>query len=429
MPFVPTNADYADFYGDEEPDLWETSPGVAVIQPPADARYAPISDRTDYDGDEWKTPIEWIEAARNLMGAIDLDPATNPQSQDLIQAGTAYTKNDNGLDRPWCMPDGTAARVWCNPPYSTALIQAFANKALDEYRAGNVSEALVLVNNCTDTGWFSALRSSFRSCSAEGASASGTKIRTTKPPPAKGRRYSTSARMSIASMSVSRTSPMHQSEGRHSYATWRNIRSVASYVRGLWDWTFLNPCFAPTKIKVADVDGIVERGGHFLWLEAKPEKYNGQHEVTAGQRITHEALARNGAFTVITVWGDTETDLDKRVPAQHRHNRDDLRAWTAKADIRSHLVRERREMGRIHRQAPLHAHRCRLVSVGAGRAKALAHYRPALLLAGAGLEFYLISSLLVNAIRPEMEYASACSQKTCGLALPSMQQTQESDNT
>lgn len=89
----------------------------------------------------------------------------------------------------------------------------------------------------------------------------------------------------------------------------RNIRSVASYVRGLWDWTFLNPCFAPTKIKVADVDGIVERGGHFLWLEAKPEKYNGQHEVTAGQRITHEALARNGAFTVITVWGDTETDL------------------------------------------------------------------------------------------------------------------------
>lgn len=161
VPFVPTNADYADFYGDEEPDLWETSPGVAVIQPPADARYAPISDRTDYDGDEWKTPIEWIEAARNLMGAIDLDPATNPQSQDLIQAGTAYTKNDNGLDRPWCMPDGTAARVWCNPPYSTALIQAFANKALDEYRAGNVSEALVLVNNCTDTGWFFSLAQQF----------------------------------------------------------------------------------------------------------------------------------------------------------------------------------------------------------------------------------------------------------------------------
>lgn len=93
------------------------------------------------------------------------------------------------------------------------------------------------------------------------------------------------------------------------YTPARNIRSVASYMRGLWDWTFLNVCFEGTRIRVADVDGIVERRGHFLWIECKPEKRNGTHEVTKGQEITHEALVRTGAFTVITVWGDTKTDL------------------------------------------------------------------------------------------------------------------------
>ncbi len=102
----------------------------------------------------------------------------------------------------------------------------------------------------------------------------------------------------------------------HSQTSARNIRSVASYIRGLWDWTFLNECFAGTNIKVADIDGIVERRGHFLWLEAKPEKYNGMYEVTAGQRYTHEALARNGAFTVIIVWGATETDLTSQYLSQ-----------------------------------------------------------------------------------------------------------------
>lgn len=100
------------------------------------------------------------------------------------------------------------------------------------------------------------------------------------------------------------------------YAPARNIRSVASYMRGLWDWTFLNVCFAGTRIKVADVDGIVERRGHFLWLEAKPEKRNGIHEVTDGQRYTHEALMRTGAFTVITVWGDSSNDLSSEYLAR-----------------------------------------------------------------------------------------------------------------
>lgn len=117
--------------------------------------YAPISDRLDYDGDEWKTPIEWLDAARDLFGgSIDLDPASNDLAQDIVQASEYYTKDENGLARPWNRPDGSGARVWCNPPYSTELVKSFTYKALEEYRAGNADQVLVLVNNCTDTRWF-----------------------------------------------------------------------------------------------------------------------------------------------------------------------------------------------------------------------------------------------------------------------------------
>jgi hypothetical protein len=32
--------------------------------------------------------------------------------------------------------------------------QAFTRKAIDEYYAGNVTQCLILVNNCTETEWF-----------------------------------------------------------------------------------------------------------------------------------------------------------------------------------------------------------------------------------------------------------------------------------
>ncbi len=116
--------------------------------------YAPISDRSNYDGDEWKTPPEWIATARLFLGQIDLDPASNDAAQQIVQASSYFNKDENGLERPWCRDDGSPARVWCNPPYSTQLIKAFAQKAIREYDERRMGEGLLLVNNCTDTGWF-----------------------------------------------------------------------------------------------------------------------------------------------------------------------------------------------------------------------------------------------------------------------------------
>lgn len=41
-----------------------------------------------------------------------------------------------------------------NPPYSMPEVEQFTAKVLDEYRAGHVTEAIVLINNSTDAEWF-----------------------------------------------------------------------------------------------------------------------------------------------------------------------------------------------------------------------------------------------------------------------------------
>jgi hypothetical protein len=44
-----------------------------------------------------------------------------------------------------------------NPPYASDLIGRFIDKLATEYSAGNVTEAIVLVNNATETAWFGEL--------------------------------------------------------------------------------------------------------------------------------------------------------------------------------------------------------------------------------------------------------------------------------
>lgn len=100
---------------------------------------------------EWYTPDEYIEAARDVMGRIDLDPASNPIANEHVKASTYYSIDDDGLTKEW------SGNVWMNPPYEGKLIVQFIEKLNAEFVAGRVSEAVVLVNNATETKWFQAL--------------------------------------------------------------------------------------------------------------------------------------------------------------------------------------------------------------------------------------------------------------------------------
>lgn len=97
---------------------------------------------------EWYTPANYIEAARKVMGSIDLDPASSGKAQKAVQAATYYTKVDNGLSKDW---SGT---VFLNPPFKAELATAFVSKLCESHAAGDVTQAILLTNNNTDTAWW-----------------------------------------------------------------------------------------------------------------------------------------------------------------------------------------------------------------------------------------------------------------------------------
>jgi len=97
---------------------------------------------------EWFTPARYVEAARRVLGTIDLDPATHPAAQQTIQASQFYTRADDGLSLAW------HGRVWLNPPYAQPLISQFVEKLVTDYASGDVTEAVMLTHNYTDTAWF-----------------------------------------------------------------------------------------------------------------------------------------------------------------------------------------------------------------------------------------------------------------------------------
>ena len=94
------------------------------------------------------TPEKYIEAAREVMGGIDLDPASNMHAQKTVKATDWYDEHENGLLQAW------NGRVFLNPPYAYPTVGHFIEKLCGEIADGNVTAAVLLTNNNTDTKWW-----------------------------------------------------------------------------------------------------------------------------------------------------------------------------------------------------------------------------------------------------------------------------------
>jgi len=117
-----------------------------------------VSGSESYDGDEWFTPSEYIEKARNVMGSIELDPASCEKANKTVGAVKFFSKKDDGLAQTW------SGNVWLNPPYSYPLVENFTSKFMRE----DIDQGILLVNNCTDAVWFQNLLRQYPVCFTAG---------------------------------------------------------------------------------------------------------------------------------------------------------------------------------------------------------------------------------------------------------------------
>jgi hypothetical protein len=105
------------------------------------------------------TPKWVVEIARESMGGIDLDPCSTDEANARVEATTYYALSEGGDG----LTLGYFGNVFMNPPYSKGLIDAFVEKFLAHWGAGEIKNGFIITNNVTETRWAQELA---KSCSA-----------------------------------------------------------------------------------------------------------------------------------------------------------------------------------------------------------------------------------------------------------------------
>ncbi len=107
---------------------------------------------------EWFTPAVIIEAAREAMGGIDLDPASCEKANTIVKATYFFDQEQDGLERNWGL-FGIGGSVWLNHPFSRNRNYYWIKKLLDEFKAGNFRESCNITYAATSEEWFRPLLS------------------------------------------------------------------------------------------------------------------------------------------------------------------------------------------------------------------------------------------------------------------------------
>lgn len=154
------------------------SKGRAVVKPPARTRRRRVYEASEAyrrpaaerlgtrprgvlvgskPSDECFAPRWLAQLAREVLGAIDLDPASCAHANRVIRARRWYGKRQDGLKRRW------RGRVYLNKPYSRPA--PWVRKLIASFDSRDVSAAFVVCNSRTGSKWFDLL--SRRACRCE----------------------------------------------------------------------------------------------------------------------------------------------------------------------------------------------------------------------------------------------------------------------
>lgn len=100
---------------------------------------------------EWYTPPEYIEAAREWMGSIDLDPASNALSNKQFVGAKRYYSLENGQDG---LLEEWAGNVFLNPPsppraWWAELVRSFGDGVSQAVYVAYSVEQILQIQNWT----------------------------------------------------------------------------------------------------------------------------------------------------------------------------------------------------------------------------------------------------------------------------------------
>jgi hypothetical protein len=124
-------------------------PLFAEVAEEPQAEPAPTFNRSVTGSPEWYTPPEVIALEREVLGTIDLDPASCAEAQKTVQATRYYTTLEDGLRQPWYR------NIHLNPPFDD--VARWGGKLLTELDAGRATAAIMITNNNTEADWFQTL--------------------------------------------------------------------------------------------------------------------------------------------------------------------------------------------------------------------------------------------------------------------------------
>lgn len=110
---------------------------------------------TSSEHNEWLTPSKYVEMAREVMGSIDVDPASSDQAQEWIRAKNYYTIENDGLSHNW------PGNVWLNPPYGKTGNRSNQDIWINDYLFarydwGEINSGIALAKSVPGYEWYEA---------------------------------------------------------------------------------------------------------------------------------------------------------------------------------------------------------------------------------------------------------------------------------